>query len=136
MRIGDAVVSLQAVNAIMYDNGVERRLPFKVKYKLSRIKEALLKEAQVYEDERVKLIEELGTDVERDGGEMVKEVVEEENLKIFFDKVNEIMETKIAGTIPKLTEEDLSPIEEIDIDISEVQMKAFFTFLIDLPTEE
>lgn len=136
MRIGDAVVSLQAVNAIMYDNGVERRLPFKVKYKLSRIKEALLKEAQVYEDERVKLIEELGTDVERDGGEMVKEVVEEENLKIFFDKVNEIMETKIAGTIPKLKEEDLSPIEEIDIDISEVQMKAFFTFLIDLPTEE
>lgn len=136
MRIGDAVVSLQAVNAIMYENGVERRLPFKVKYKLSRIKEALLKEAQVYEDERVKLIEELGTDVERDGGEMVKEVVEEENLKIFFDKVNEILETKIAGTIPKLTEEDLSPIEEIDIDISEVQMKAFFTFLIDPPTEE
>lgn len=136
MRIGDAVVSLQAVNAIMYDNGVERRLPFKVKYKLSRIKEVLLKEAQVYEDERVKLIEELGTDVERDGGEMVKEVVEEENLKIFFDKVNEILETKIAGTIPKLTEEDLSPIEEIDIDISEVQMKAFFTFLIDPPTEE
>lgn len=130
MKIGHVLVGVEAVNAVLYDEGKERKLPFKVKYKLIKMKEVLANELAVYEAERVKLVEEFGSEVEVDGEKTFK-VEGEEALKKFYKKLQEVLDTDVEANIPILTRKDLEPIEDIDIDITEEQMMVLLKYLVE-----
>lgn len=130
MKIGHALLGVQAIDAILYDEGKERKLPFKVKYKLSRVKSVLQAEAQEYEDERVKLINEYGDTTTREDGTETLEVKDSEKLKLFYEKLQEVLDTDITREFVPITEEELKPIEELDVDITEEQLKVFFQYIV------
>ena len=131
MKIGHALLGLQAVDAILYDEGEERKLPFKVKYKLFNLRNKLKEEVNVYEDERVKLIKEFGTEYELENGETSLEVRDEDKRKEFFIKLQEVLDTEVVNEIPILKKEDLAPIEDLEIDITGEQLGVFFQFLVE-----
>jgi hypothetical protein len=130
MKIGHALLGVQAIDAILYDEGKERKLPFKVKYKLSRVKGVLQEEAKEYEDERVKLINEYGDPTTREDGTETLEVKDSEKLKLFYEKLQEVLDTDITREFVALTEEELKPIEDLDVDITEDQLKVFFQYIV------
>jgi|LSQX01.2.fsa_nt_gb hypothetical protein len=130
MKIGHALLGLQAVDAILYDEGEERKLPFKIKYKLFNLKNKLMEEVNIYEDERVKLIKEFGSEYELEDGGTTVEVRDEDKRKEFFVKLQEVLDTEIASELPVIQKEDLGPIEELEIDITGEQLGVFFQFLV------
>lgn len=130
MNIGHAMMSLGAIEAVMKENGQERKLPFKVKHRLTRIKDVLQKDANIYEEERVKLIREYGDEVEKDG-EKVLEVKDPEKLAKFYEAVDVILKTPIDPEYVRLSQDDLKLIEDLDIDISETFIKAFFEYVVE-----
>ena len=130
MKIGHALLGLQAVDAILYDEGEERKLPFKIKYKLFNLNNKLMVEVNIYEDERVKLIKEFGSEYELEDGGTTVEVRDEDKRKEFFVKLQEVLDTEIASELPVIQKEDLGPIEELEIDITGEQLGVFFQFLV------
>lgn len=131
MKIGHALLSIQAIDAILYEGEKERKLPFKIKYKLSRIKDVLKAEAAIYEEERTKLITELGEPSTREDGTATTEVKDPEKLKEFYTRLQEVLDTDITKEFAHFTEEELKPIEEVEIDITEDQLKVFFQYLVE-----
>lgn len=130
MKIGHALMGIQAVDAILYDEGEERKLPFRVKYKLSYVKNFLQEEAQAYEEERQKLIREFGEEAENEDGTTSIEVKDPEKLKEFHLALQEILDTEISREFTPIKEEDLRPIEDLEIDITESQLKVLFQYLV------
>lgn len=130
MNIGNVILTLAAINAVLYENGKERKLPFKVKLRLARIKEILEKDAKIYETERVRLVEEFGDKIEKDGNEVL-EVNDPQKLEKFYTAIEEVLKTEINPEYVKLSQEDVALIEEIDIDITEAQIRAFFEYAVE-----
>jgi hypothetical protein len=131
MTIGHAVLGLGALNAILHEEpGKERKLPFKVKLRLTRMKDILEKDIQAYESERVRLVGEYGDEVEKDG-EKVLEVKDPEKLEKFYKELEDVLKTPTTGELLRLSQDELKLIEDIDIDISENQLKVMFEFLIE-----
>lgn len=128
MTLGNAVSSLQAIEAILYDKDGERKLPFKLRYKLIRIKDALAKEADLYEKERVDLITKMGEEVEENGQKVTKVVGE--NTKEFYKLLADVLNTEIEVSYNKLTEEDLAPIENLEIEMPEALIGSFMKHIM------
>ncbi len=130
MNMGNVILTLAAINAVLHENGKERKLPFRVKHRLARVKEILEKEGRVYEAERVKLVEEFGDKTEIDGHETL-EVKDPEKLEKFYAAMEEVLKTEVDEDYVKLSQEDMALIEEIDIDITEPQIRAFFEYAVE-----
>ena len=132
MNMGQAVMTLQAIDAILYEKGVERKFSFKLRYKLYRIKEALQDETKKYESERITLIREYGDKVKKEGHEEeILEVVDEEKLKAFYEKLEEVLSTEIEPQYTLLSEKELDAIDDFEIEINQPQMSALFEFVFE-----
>jgi len=131
MTIGHAIVTTQAINAVLNDNGQPRKLPFKIKLRLTRVKEALEKEAQAYEEERVRLVNEYGEETEAPDGTKTIEVKDPEKIEKFYKDLEEVLKTEINPTYQRLSKEELKSIEELEIDITEPQIRAFFEYVVE-----
>ncbi len=131
MNMGNVVLTLAAINAVMYENGKERKLPFRVKLHLSRTKEILEKEARVYESERVRLVNEYGDETTLENGAKSVEVKDPEKLDKFYKELEEVLKTEVDSEYFKLSQEDLALIEDIDIEITEPQIRAFMEFAVE-----
>ena len=132
MNVGLALVVIAAIKAITTtDEGEERALPFKLRYKLTTIKDAFQKEADLYEKERVALIEKYGDEVTLEDGQTAKEVRDPEKLEEFYKHIEEALLTEIDTNYKKLTMEDIKPIEDIEINITDLQLKTFFMYIVE-----
>jgi hypothetical protein len=140
MKIGHELSLSRSLSAILTDNGGERRLPFGIKYKLTKISNSLLKDVDMYEKERVKLVQQYGDAITDDKGNQSYNVTDPEKKKAFFTQLNEILATEADTSIQKLTEAELAPIMDLDIDISQIDLAVFFAFIVEggdpLPEEE
>jgi len=135
MNIGQVVVSVQAINAILYETvdgrAIDRKLPFKVKMKLSKIKQKLQEDIDAYETQRQELVKEYGEETELEDGGRALEVKDPEKLKLFYDAVEEVLKTTVTHTYDKLTKEDIVAIEDLELDITELQLSALFMYIIE-----
>jgi len=130
MNMGHVILTLAAINAVMYEEGKERKLPLRVKMRLSRVKEILERDAKHYEAERVRLVTEFGDEI-GEGEEKHLEVKDPVKLDKFYAGLEEILKTEIDPDYIKLSKEDLTLIEELDIDITEAQVRAFFEYAVE-----
>lgn len=134
MTVDEAVGTYEAVRAIFYekseDGGLkERLLPFGVKYKLSKIKEAFEKEYTSYNTAREELVKKYGEEVKQ--GEETLVQVKEEEKQNFFKDFNDVLLTKVELSYPKLSESDCAKLEEKEIDLSEVFLKLLAKFIFE-----
>ena len=134
MTVDEAVGTYEAVRAIFYekteDGGLkERLLPFGIKYKLSKIKEAFEKEYTSYNTAREELVKKYGEEVKQ--GEETLVQVKEEEKQNFFKDFNEVLLTKVELSYPKLSESDCLKLEEKEIDMSEVFLKLLTKFIFE-----
>lgn len=133
MKLGYVTTALEAIDAVLYETNDEgkglRRLPFKLRYKLTKIKDALQKDAEFAEEERIRLVHEFGTEVEVEGEKRV-EIVDEEKRKEFFKAYNEVLFTDIDTVYQRIDDADLEPISEVAIDMTDPQMQVFMAFLV------
>lgn len=133
MTFAHAVVTVQAIDAVLYHEVdgevVIRKMPFKVRYKLSKIKDVLQKEVDAYEGEREKLVKELGGESTDEQGNTVFKV-KDENMEEFMERIREVLSTDIEVTYPRLEEEDLNAIGDTEIEISEEHMQAFVSYVM------
>lgn len=135
MTIGYTILVNGVLNQILTEQGQPRKLPFGIKLKLVRIKEVLEKDLQMYEQERVRLVEEYGDDVELDNGEKGKEVRDPKKLPKFYEALEDILKSEVSATFPKITQKELQVLEDLELEISDVQIKAFFDYVVEKEEE-
>ena len=86
----------------------------------------------MYEQERVNLIREYGDKMEGEGIPKDQlEVTDPEKLKIFYEKLDEVLGAEIAPEYTLLSEKELDSIDSYEIDVNELQMKALFEFIFE-----
>lgn len=134
MNIGQVVASVQAINAVLHDGAAkrERILPFRLKLRLTKIKEDLQKDFDLYEEHRHELVKKYrkAETVNSATGEELIEV-DPEQLEAFYKEVEEVLRTPSEHDFGKITMEELAPILDEELDMTELQIKAFFTFVAD-----
>lgn len=134
MTVGHALILEQAINAIENEvkDGVStmRKLPFKIRARLSRMKDLMSKDIKMYEDERQALIKEYGSPIlDEDGKETGQiSVTDPEKLPLFYKALDEVLLTEIDPGYKKFTKDELALIDEIDIDMTDIQLTVFFKF--------
>lgn len=135
MNVGNAVVTLRAIQSILFnEEGQDRVLPFKVRYKLTRAADALEREFALYEKERVRLVQEFGDPVDGEEAEGAKvEVTNPEKLEKFYAELEKVLRTEIEPTpaYPKLQDKDLEQIENLEIELSDLHMRSLIEFIIE-----
>lgn len=129
MKLGNALVAAAGIDAILMDAGNPRKMSFRVRARLSRINDILKKELDLYESERVRLVKEFGEEVEKDGEKVIN--VLDANLEDFYKELEKVLATELDVTYKKVTPEEFKDIEELNIDITDAQLKALFEHVFD-----
>lgn len=129
MKLGNALVASAGIDAILMDAGNPRKMSFRVRARLSRINDILKKELDVYEAERVRLVKEFGEEVEKDGEKVIN--VLDANLEDFYKELEKVLATELDVVYKKVTPEEFKDIEELNIDITDAQLKALFEHVFD-----
>ena len=129
MKLGNALVAAAGIDAILMEKGAPRKLSFRVRARLSRIRDLLKQELDLYEQERVRLVTEYGKEEEKDGEKVIN--VLEEKLEDFYKELEKVLATEVEITYKRVTPEEFKDIEELDIDVTDAQLKALFEFVLD-----
>lgn len=87
IKIGEVVNSIEQIKALQ-----EVVFPVKISYKISRLVNKLNPELSTYDETRNKLIKEYG---EVNSETKMLEVKDPENIKMFLEKINEVLSTEI-----------------------------------------
>ena len=124
MTLSASIVLYKALVKILLDeNGEERDLPFNIKYKLLRSKSMLEKDALLYDNSRIKLIEKYGITTDTKLSEDVQ--------KEFFEEIKKVLIAEVDHDFKKLSVEE---VELIDIKgISNDEIELFMVLLVDDP---
>lgn len=130
INIGACITLYNILNKILFDNTdpqnpVEREIPFNVRYKLQRVLAIVEKDYFFFNDERNKLIDEIGI---LDESKNLKRVPDEK-IPEFKDALMNILKTQITHDFYKLKPEDLETINIKDITTDE--MNIFIMTLVD-----
>lgn len=124
MTLSASIVLYKTVVKILLDeNGEERDLPFNVKFKLLRAKNMLEKDALVYENERVRLIEKYQINP--------SESITEETHKDFLDEIKKVLSAEVDHDFQRLTPEEVALLSIKGIANAEVEL--FMVLLVDDP---
>ena len=129
MNLGNVIVTMGAVDAILLDNGKDRKIPFRARARLMRIRDVLRAEADIYEKERIKLINELGVEKEENGQKVIS--VPEDKTEEFYKSLEGVLTTEADVAFKRMTVEEFKDIEELDITVTDGQLKALFEFVFD-----
>ena len=131
INIGACITLYGILNKILFDNTdpekptTEKEIPFNVRYKLQRVLAIVEKDYLFFNDERNKLIDEMGV---MDEAKNLKKVPDEK-ISEFKEALMKILKTQITHDFYKLKPEDL---EFIDIkDITTDEMNIFIMTLVD-----
>ena len=135
MKIKDDLVLRQVIEefltkTVVDEKGnktnVEREIPFRLKYRLDRNKVMLDKYTEFFEQQRLLYLAEYGTAT--DDGQNV-EIKDPEKLKLFKQKVSDLLETNVENSIILLEEEDLDQIRDKDIGLSDDTIKVLIGYM-------
>lgn len=129
MNLGNVIMTMGGVDAILLDEGKERKIAFGTRARLMRIRELLRGEAQIYEQERIRLVKEFGSEVEKDGEKVIN--VDDAKLDDFYKELEKVLGTEVDITYKKLTAEQFKDIEDLDIKVTDQQLKALFEFVFE-----
>lgn len=129
MNLGNVIVTMGGIDAILLENGKDRKISFRCRARLMRIRDLLRKEAEIYEQERIRLVREFGVETEKDGEKVIN--VADDKLEAFYKELEGVMATEVDLTYKKLTAEEFKDIEELDITVTDQQLKALFEFVFD-----
>lgn len=129
MNLGNALVAIGGIDAILTEKGSPRKISFRARARLSRIRDLLRKETELYEQERVRLVKEIGVEEERDGEKVIN--VPDEKMEEFYKELEKILVTEIDVNYKKMTPEEFKDIEELDINVTDAQLKGLFEFVLD-----
>lgn len=127
-------------NEILYENKtnpdgtisrVERSLPFRLKYRLSKSLAYIEKDVYNFEKFKTRLLAMYGDLVEENGTQQVK-VVDPEKKKLFINSLNKILATEVTHSITRI---DPSDLEELTYTTSldHSAIKLFIGFLANEP---
>ena len=134
MNLGNVLVTMGGIDAILLDGGKDRKISFRCRARLMRIRDLLRKEAEFYEQERIKLVKEFGEEVEKDGEKVIN--VADAKMEDFYKELEKVLTTEVDVTYKKLTAEEFKDIEELDITVSDQQLKSLFDFVFAENTEQ
>lgn len=116
MTLGHALVLKQAIEAIettpVEGKVTPRKLPFKIRARLSRMKDLLGKDLEAYEAERQRLILEYGKEEEKDG-QKVTTVSDPDSLAKFYKALDEVLTTEIDPGYKLFTKDEIALIDDL-----------------------
>lgn len=136
MNIAHSIVAHKAIDKVLNDEkGQPRKLPFRVKYRLTSIKNALATDVDTYERERVALVQSLGEKTTDENGHEIFQVKDPEKLTELSKALETIALTETTAQFNKLDESDVEALEDVEVEMSDGEMGVFSVFLIeqDLP---
>lgn len=123
IKIAYCISLYDLLNGILFENTedgavpVERKIPFKTKYKIQKNLNLLAKDFAFYEQEKEKLIRQYG--VEGDG----KITVTPENMDVFKEELGKILGMEVQRDFLKLTDEEIESINcDFDASCGEVEL--------------
>ena len=130
INIGACITLYGILNKILFDNTdpenpVEREIPFNVRYKLQRVLAIVEKDYLFFNEERNKIIDDIGV---LDESKNIKKVPDEK-ISEFKDALMGILKTQITHDFYKLKPEDLESINVKDVTTDE--MNIFIMTLVD-----
>lgn len=130
IRIAYCLTLYDALNNILFEDAepnttpVERKIPFKTKYKIQKNLNTLAKDYVYFEDERHKLIQEYG---EQQGNNVV---VKEENLEKYKEDLGKILSMEVERDFSKLSEKEIEDISD-DIFVDCAGMELLIKYIIE-----
>lgn len=125
-----ALILDDCINKILYDEeGNERTLPFKLKYKINKNKSLISKDVSDFEKIKLQLIAIYGEPA-ADGKEVV--VKDPNKVDAFMKAINLLLLQEIEHSITKIEEEDLSSLT-MNINIPYPKLEIFQAYMCDEP---
>lgn len=125
-----ALILDDCINKILYDEeGNERTLPFKLKYKINKNKSLISKDVSDFEKIKMQLIAIYGEPT-ADGKEVV--VKDPNKVDAFMKAINLLLLQEIEHSITKIEEEDLSSLT-MNINIPYPKLEIFQAYMCDEP---
>lgn len=125
-----ALILDDCINKILYDEeGNERTLPFKLKYKINKNKSLISKDVSDFEKIKMQLIAIYGEPT-TDGKEVV--VKDPNKVDAFMKAINLLLLQEIEHSITKIEEEDLSSLT-MNINIPYPKLEIFQAYMCDEP---
>lgn len=107
---------------------VNRELPFRLRYRLSRNRTLLSKDVELFNKRKALLFAQYGEPTE--DGENVT-ITNEENLEKYKHAMNTLLDKEVTHTFFTLAPEDLDMVKDSDILISPEAMQVFIAYMTD-----
>lgn len=109
---------------------VDRELPFRLRYRLSRNRTLLSKDVELFNKRKALLFAQYGEPTE--DGENVT-ITNEENLEKYKQAMSDLLDKEVTHTFFTLAPEDLDMVKDSDILISPEAMSVFVAYMTDDP---
>lgn len=109
---------------------VDRELPFRLRYRLNRNRQLLEKDAQYFDKQRLILMAKYGEPTEDGMNVIIKEDKQEEYKKAISD----LIDSGVEHDIMVLEPEDLTAINDTDINVSPDAMTIFISYMTNDPS--
>ena len=107
---------------------VDRELPFRLRYRLSRNRTLLSKDVELFNKRKALLFAQYGEPTE--DGENVT-ITNEENLEKYKQAMSDLLDKEVTHTFFTLSPEDLDLVKDSDILISPEAMSVFVAYMTD-----
>ena len=107
---------------------VDRELPFRLRYRLSRNRTLLSKDVELFNKRKALLFAQYGEPTE-DGEDVV--INNEENLAKYKEAMSDLLDKEVSHTFFTLSPEDLDMVKDSDILISPEAMSVFIAYMTD-----
>lgn len=107
---------------------VDRELPFRLRYRLSRNRTLLSKDVELFNKRKALLFAQYGEPTE--DGENVT-ITNEENLEKYKQAMSDLLDKEVTHTFFTLAPEDLDMVKDSDILISPEAMSVFIAYMTD-----
>src|SRR5690242_13513656 len=89
----------------------ETKFPTKVAYRIKRLTDKLNPMLKTYEEKRVELVKEYGTEVESEKGEKSTQVTDSEKIPVFLEKLNELRAVEEDVDFEPISVKELGAVE-------------------------
>lgn len=138
MTVGISIALRDIADKILYEKYMtndgtlavrERKLPFRLKYRLGRNLTGIDKDVKWFNDNRTLLVAKYG-EPSKDGTGV--EITDPEKIEAFSKEINALLTTKTKHTVVRVDPSDLEALTE-NLDISYDEIKLFIGFLSDEP---
>lgn len=130
LSVAESITLIKVIEKIIFKTEgnqlVDRTIPANLRYKLQRLHDLFEKDYNFFEEQRVAIIKELGTQDEEGNTKVADDKMEE-----FKNKLMDKIKIQVSHNVIKITPEDMLSLDMNDITSEE--MSIFMHYLIDDP---